>query len=203
MSAHDVERDSRGAPRHEAEQSGGGPCQGSRVGGEERLDEEVSAVGRVAEATEGHREASFVLSVAPFVGEDRELLELSGGDLGLVTDADRVAETGQLGHGPLDLRQRGEREVLRVEDGLVADVEDFEAGIVIGLSALLRGGEDGRHPAEGLGVRDEGPRGRRPLLRRSDRVAGDEADAGVDLVGDDAVVGEERRTVAAGAEVAE
>ena len=131
-------------------------------------------------------------------------LEL-GVDAGRVVEGDRVAVV----RDPVDrlaqalARTTLERECPDVDDTLVADVPLVHAGPAVDAEPLLTGPEHCHRPAAVVREMAEGGPELVTFLRLADRVGGDEADAAVDRVGDEAVAFEEGLLVAPEREVVE
>ena len=123
VTTHQVERDTTTPPRHEG-QHADDPLVGGALA-HHGLDQQAVAVGGIADARERHREAAFLVGVAPVVGARDNLRHLGVADLVVPSDADTDPGTTGAGHG-LAHRLHGrpaEAELARVQDGLVADVE--------------------------------------------------------------------------------
>ena len=127
----------------------------------------------------------------------------SGLEVGRVQEAHGVAVAGD----PVDRLAQPlhlaalERELARVDDRLVADVEEAHARGLVGGQPRLAGGHHAQPPAVAVDVAAEGVPHVGPLGEGADGVGGDQADAAEHGVGHHGVAVEEPLLVVAQGEV--
>ena len=179
--SHQVQRQPRPSPRHEAEETAQAAL------GVVRLDQHARAVQRVREAAERHREAALVAAVpTPVtrglverceVGVAQRRVPYDGGGVAAAPQArDRLAHRL---HGRV-----AEREGARVDDGLVADLEHREAGVGERVRAGPAGADRRERPAVGAGVVPPPLDRRGPAVGVANRIAAGQADRADHPVGD-------------------
>ena len=152
-----------------------------------------------------HREPPFVLSLPAEAHQRGQFLGQFGGNAGGIVERNRVPLVLDpvVGLAQTLLAAAGQRESWNVHHRLIAEVDVVHARIPIHGEAVLPGTHHRRDPSVAVGETPERHPHQLPLIDRSDRVGGDEADAAVDGVGHQAVAMEEPLLVAAEGEVVE
>ena len=158
----------------------------ARPAGSKPSDEDRLAVTEAEERVERHHEAALGRAAAP---RARDVLELGAQvavDLARCEHARAVARPLETVHRLADLADRPtvERELLDVDQRLVAVVERVQAVRGVEGEPALRRAEDRDPPVACMCVRHETPQQRVEVVRRPDRVAGHDRDSTDDAVGE-------------------
>ena len=200
IATHEVERDTVLTPRCERQHRDRQPVDDS-------LDEQAVRVERITQSSECHREAAFVVGVAPGVGETDDVGHLDGTDI--VVSSNPHGDT--MFTRPVDCLPNGlhivsgEREVLGVQDGFVAELKYRQPRAVIRLRAVLARTHYGRCPSVRASEFEPFVDRVWPRFAVADRVAGGQAHADLDTIGHRGLAArcEHDRLVASGREVSE